>query len=679
MWIENNYRRNLMDMHIDDWNEEFLSKIDCDEYVEALADAGVQAAMVKAKPHTGLCYWPCDTGRMHKGLKGKDFLGEMIEKCHNHDIAVIAYFTQIFDNWAYDNHPDWRLVAPDGKTFREYRHRDQFRNGRYGIVCPNNPDYRAYVKTNLQELNRKYDFEGMFLDMTFWPDICYCPHCRKRWFEETGMELPRKIDWTDENFRRYAYTLDVWMADYAKFATACVKEIKPDVTIEHQFSMITSTWFHGSSEMLTEAVDYSGGDYYGGFLQQTFINKYYKNASPNLPFIYHTGRCDPELNMHTTTKTPEELTLHVITALVHNGAFLLVDAINPDGSIVPAVYHNLMKGIYANTKQYEPYVSGKFNTDVGIWFASHAKYDPAETGLDTTEKTFDPSSFMDAYTKMASILRENNIPFEVLATKNIRDYKGKAILICNVPHIRDEEMDALEAYVQGGGSLYISGPIGHAKLEKLLGAKVTGMTQHNFTYMDPTAAGSDIFAGFSKLAPLTVARAQYQAEITNPEGLTVLATRTLPYTPTDTDQFAAIHSNPPGIHTTEPCVLKRPLGKGAIIWAAAAIETERPHMSRRAVCNLIKSLVDVPTFTSNAPKFVEVINWENDGHSYFAVINQQEESPIVPMYDVWVELPGEGHTAALLPGGEALPVEVCGGNTRIKLPKLDLFLMFEVK
>ena len=41
MWIEGNYRRNLMDMHIDDWNEEFLSKIDVDEYVEALKDAGL--------------------------------------------------------------------------------------------------------------------------------------------------------------------------------------------------------------------------------------------------------------------------------------------------------------------------------------------------------------------------------------------------------------------------------------------------------------------------------------------------------------------------------------------------------------------------------------------------------------------------------------------------------------
>ena len=49
MWIKGNYRRNLMDMHIDDWNPEFLSKINVKEYVEALKDAGDQAAMVKGR------------------------------------------------------------------------------------------------------------------------------------------------------------------------------------------------------------------------------------------------------------------------------------------------------------------------------------------------------------------------------------------------------------------------------------------------------------------------------------------------------------------------------------------------------------------------------------------------------------------------------------------------------
>lgn len=74
MWIKGNYRRNLMDMHIDDWNPEFLSKINVKEYVEALKDAGVQAAMVKGKPHTGLCYYPTKVDGCTGDLKGMIFL-----------------------------------------------------------------------------------------------------------------------------------------------------------------------------------------------------------------------------------------------------------------------------------------------------------------------------------------------------------------------------------------------------------------------------------------------------------------------------------------------------------------------------------------------------------------------------------------------------------------------------
>ena len=677
MWIEGNYRRNLMDMHIDDWNEEFLSKIDPQEYVDALAAAHVQCAMVKAKPHTGLCYWPCDIGRMHRGLKGRDFFGEMVEKCHEKNIAVIAYYTQVFDNWAYDNHPEWRLIAPDGKTFREYRHMDQFRGGRYGICCPNNEGYRAYVKANLQELNRKYDFEGMFLDMTFWPEICYCPSCRKRYFDETGKELPRTIDWKDEEFKAYAYKLDEWMADYAAFATAAVKEIKPEVTVEHQFSRITMPWFNGSTEMLTNHVDYCGGDYYGGYLQQTFINKYYKSVSPNLPFVYHTGRCDPELSMHTTTKTEEQILLHAVTALIHNGAFLLVDAINPDGSIVPWVYHDLMKRVYEQTMPYEQYISGKLNTDVGIWFASHAKYDPAESGNGTDDKEFEPTIYMDAPVGMTSILRENNIPFDVIGTKNLKDYPGKVLALCHVASIREDEMDAIEAFVQRGGSLYVSGPVGNPRLEKLLGIQVTGQTGHNFTYMDP-AQDEGALAGFSPAAPMTVASHQMMAEVVA-EDVQVMATRTLPYCMTECEQFAAIHSNPPGIHTGEPCITLRKVGDSQLLWSAAPIETLKPYMSRQAVCRLMKLLVGETCYTSNAPKFVEVISWDKDSETYFAAINEQEESPVVPMHDIWIDIPGEGHTASLLPTGETMKTETVDGKTRIYLPKVELFTMLKIK
>ena len=77
--------------------------------------------------------------------------------------------------------------------------------------------------------------------------------------------------------------------------------------------------------------------------------------------------------------------------MVHNGAFLLVDAINPDVSIVPEVYHDIMKGIYSKTSQYEKYITGKLDHDAAIWFATHAKYDPNETKIDVREKSFEPN------------------------------------------------------------------------------------------------------------------------------------------------------------------------------------------------------------------------------------------------------------------------------------------------
>lgn len=680
MWIEGNYRRNLLDMHIDDGNPEFLSKINAAEYVNALKEANIQAAMVKGKPHTGLCYYPTKIGRMHKGLKGFDFFGDMIKKCHENNIAVIAYFTQIFDNWAYDEHPDWRVITAEGKNMREYSGQPNFKTGRYGIVCPNNEGYREYVKACLTEMNTMYDFEGMFLDMTFWPEVCYCPSCRKRYKEETGKELPRRIDWNDPNWKEYVYKRDEWMADYAKFATKCVKSIKPNVTIEHQFSRITGSWVDGSTEMLTEAVDYAGGDYYGGLLQQTFINKYYKNVSPNLPFIYHTSRCDPELLFHTTTKTEEELLLHVITALIHNGAFLLVDAINPDGSIIPEIYYDLMKRIYEKTSQYEKYINGNLDHDASIWFPSHAKYNPYECNIDVTEKSFEPKYYMESPVSAASVMRESNIPFEVIGTKNIASDNAKVLVLSHVANIREEEMDEIEKYIKNGGNLYISGPIANERLQKILGVRVIGRTPHDFTYMSPTKSGEEFFEGFSRENPLTVSMNQIEIEIIRNENVTVLATQTLPYTMTNTYEFAAIHSNPPGIYTDRPCAILKETGNSKIIWLAAPVEMSKPYMSRQVFKRIIQLLVGEPTFVSNAPKFVEVLSWNKEGTDYLAVINEQEESPIAPMYDITIDIRKTNRKAYMLPNKEEIKTESIGKDLmRIYLPKLEVFQMIELK
>ena len=105
----------------------------------------------------------------------------------------------------------------------------------------------------------------------------------------------------------------------------------------------------------------------------------------------------------------------------------------------------------------------------------------------------------------------------------------------------------------------------------------------------------------------------------------------------------------------------------------------KPYMSRQVFLRIIRSLIREPAFTSNAPKFVEVLSWEKEEKQYFAIINEQEESPVVPMYDITIDVKKPNKKALLLPEGKELPCEVVNGDTlRIHLPKLEIFQMIEL-
>ncbi len=188
-WFENAWRRAVIDMHIPDWDARFLSEFDADEYVAALVRSRAQSIVCYAHSHVGLFNYPTKVGRQHAGLKGRDIVAEMIERCHQRGIAVVLYLSVIHDRWASDQHPDWRIVHPNGGHFG--------RGSRHGFVCPNSP-YREYVRAWTREIAERFDLDGMRFDMTFWTCVCYCAHCQDRWRKEVGGEMPRTVDWTDE-------------------------------------------------------------------------------------------------------------------------------------------------------------------------------------------------------------------------------------------------------------------------------------------------------------------------------------------------------------------------------------------------------------------------------------------------------------------------------------------------
>lgn len=62
-WYERRFRRHLLDMHIDDWSDEFLSRFSCEDYAENFALAHINMPMLYLQSHTGLCNFPTKTVR----------------------------------------------------------------------------------------------------------------------------------------------------------------------------------------------------------------------------------------------------------------------------------------------------------------------------------------------------------------------------------------------------------------------------------------------------------------------------------------------------------------------------------------------------------------------------------------------------------------------------------------
>ena len=118
-WFETSYRRNLIDMHIPDWDQRFMSEFDPENYVDMLALANVDTAYIYSSSCLGINYWPSKIGHMHNGLNGRDILGEVINGCHDKGMNVVVYYN-FWSKWAYDNHPDWRTISARGEGTAEY-------------------------------------------------------------------------------------------------------------------------------------------------------------------------------------------------------------------------------------------------------------------------------------------------------------------------------------------------------------------------------------------------------------------------------------------------------------------------------------------------------------------------------------------------------------------------------
>lgn len=686
-WYSGNYRRNLVDMHIDAWDKEFLSRFDPQDYFDCLKKAGINGPMIYTHSHVGYTNWPSKSGEMHPGFGGERKVEKLFHLCNADGMDVIAYYSLIYNNWAYDAHPSWRMLDIHGVPSRGDNGIDAGNlmmqgQGRYGLLCPNNGEYREFLKLQFAELREHFRFKAIFLDMTFWPMICYCDSCRARFRAETGGELPEYIDWTDPAWLQFQRKREEWMTEFAYFATGEMKKAYPGVDVEHQYSTATHPWTFGVVGDHSGASDYTGGDLYGGFEQQSLVCKLYYDITKNQPFEYMTSRCDPGLFDHTTTKSVEMLKLHAYLTYAHHGAFLAIDAIDPRGTMNHKFYKTLGE-VFRETQPYEAHYKGKLTADAALYFSFNSKM-----GLRDNKRVQAVVRQTEHYQHIACVLgaakalRRAHIPYRVLTDQRLDALSEcKLVVLSDTAFMTQAEEDALYNYVQAGGRLYVSGITSKSLVKRLLNLEVLGLTNENVTYIRPTAEALPYFEGmYDQDYPLTVFGTQALAA-NNGSG-TVLATVTLPYTdPRDLSKLASIHSNPPGIHTDSPAIVRGTCGKGAVIWVSAPIESSEQPVHKQVFANLVRLLLPTPQVRTDAPGQIEFTVFKDAKADVLQLhcVNVQEQFPMIklPGFRATVRCPKPVRRVRRLPDGEAVPFSADGNEATIQVDAFDIFAMYE--
>lgn len=671
MWFENSFRRHLLDMHIADWGDgRFLSKFSPEEYCNNLKRANIKSAMIYLQSHVGYCYYPTKTGHMHPAFNDDPgTMKRLIDLCHKNGIDVVAYYSINYNSIERNNHPEWSLVKAEGAPAATH----MFSGARYGHCCPMNPEYLQFALDQTTEILEYADIDGLFYDMPFWANTCYCDHCKARYKKETGLDIPKESDVAA--FDAFIRHREKWTDEYIGKISAHIRKLRPNVSVQFNYAYSAlDTVDKFASEVINKHQDYASGDIYVKFLIQSFACKYYNTVTNNKPFEFMTGRCDPGLRVHTITKSHDKLRLANMLTMAHHGANFIIDAIDPIGTMDKRFYEFLGE-INKEIEHYEPYLkTGEMMTDAAIMYIMEGRTNRL-SGRPVAE-----NCHYNAVISTSKLFIQNHIPHTIISQATAKDLeKYKVIMLPNPNHLNENTVAKLKSYVEQGGILYVSGAE-QLELLELMGTECIGTIDYADTYIAPKKAYEELFADFNAEYPL--AFKEKLPDIKPVPNGEVLATVTLPYIhPEYPDAYASIHSNPPGTPTDYPAVVIKNVGKGTILWSAPIIEAKTPLVYQTVLLNLLKKAgFNGSSIRTTATRNTELVAFSAEDQTLVSAVYLTDDEVTEPQRPFEISIKTKKpQKVTLLRNDKEIAFTYKDGYTTFTTDELNIFDMYQIK
>ena len=242
---------------------EIEGSMDRDEYLRSVMEASANCVLfntggIVANYQTRLP-WQWKNPNIGTG----DLVTDLIKRFHDNGIRYIARFDfSKLDSTIAAQKPEWLYLGTDGKP--------QIFNGLYS-ACINGGYYQEYAFKILEEAISNYSFDGIFFNMMGYTGptyagtdhgICQCENCRKRFYEFSGLRLPKHYD-------------DPEITEYRKFQRKTSEELCNRITGYSEKPTLEYSASMGVYVFEPEVLQYISRDNYMDFpyLVKLLINK----------------------------------------------------------------------------------------------------------------------------------------------------------------------------------------------------------------------------------------------------------------------------------------------------------------------------------------------------------------------------------------------------------------------
>ncbi|MCX5771077.1 MAG: hypothetical protein NTZ09_12520 [Candidatus Hydrogenedentes bacterium] len=588
------------DLHPNEQDTELGRETTYEHIREQLEKVKPDFVQYDCKGHPGWSGYPTEVGSPSPGIVN-DALRIWRDVTRDMGIPLSIHYSGVWDTRAIQLHPDWANIGPDGKP-------------NANNTCPLSPYTEELMIPQLLEVVEKYDLDGMWIDGENWASQpCYCERCKGEFTRRTGIGTvptkPSEEHWAD------------WLEFHRALFVEHVTKYTNAVHAKDPAVMVCSNWMYSvrQPEPIAAPIDYISGDFDPSFgadracAEARFISNRGKPWDLMAWSFLRTG------DLPWVTKTVPHLCQELSVVMAQGGATFIYDQPQRSGRLT-GWHQDILGQVAAFCRKRQPY--------------SHKTQTIPQVALLHSQSFFYRNNqplfnFAKANQPMEGALHallENGYSVDILNEDDLVARMGEYPLVV-VPEqegLPPAVSQALEAYVQGGGRLLLTGSHVARQHGELAGVEpVQGSLTDGYV---PAGNGC------------TSAGAVWQK-----------VTRT-----TSTEIAPLLDRQEPELNQAEtPAATLRPVGSGRV--AAIHGDVFRSYYAghypglREFVGDVVQVL-DTPGLARvHGPWWIEMSARKKDGRTLIQFVNRSSSGPLSPNRHMVEDVPNTGPFTVAVP------------------------------